>query len=74
MPRTRPVDPDLADQARPGQGVPSQDPDPAAQIRLTPDEARREAKSTLACGGMVAGVAAGAAIGVAVGGPVVLIP
>ncbi len=68
--RSGPVDADLAEQARPGHGVPSQDPDPAAQVALDPDEARREAKSTLTGGGLVAGVATGAAIGVAMGGPV----
>lgn len=63
-------DADLADQALPGHGIPSQDPDPAAQTPLDPEEAEREAKSALMGGGMVAGAATGAAIGVAVGGPV----
>lgn len=63
-------DPDLAEQARPGHGVPSQDPDPAAQIPLEPEEAEREAKSVLTGGGVVGGAAIGASIGVAVGGPV----
>ena len=67
---TAPVDEDLAEQARPGHGVPSQDPDPAAQARLEPDDAEREAKSVLMGGGVVAGMATGAAIGVAVAGPV----
>jgi pimeloyl-ACP methyl ester carboxylesterase len=67
---TAPVDKDLAEQARPGHGVPSQDPDPAAQVLLEPQEAAREARSTLMGGGMVAGMATGAAIGVAVAGPV----
>ncbi len=65
-----PVDQDLAEQAVPGHGVPSQDPDPAAQVRLGPREAEREGKSVLMGGGMVAGAATGAAIGVAVAGPV----
>jgi non-heme chloroperoxidase len=69
-PNTNPTDEDLAEQARPGHGVPSQDPDASAQIALAPDEALREAKSTLTGGGMVAGAATGAAIGIAVGGPV----
>jgi len=64
------VDEDLVEQARPGHGVPSQDPDPAAQIQLEPQEEKREARSTLVGGGMVAGMATGAAIGVAVAGPV----
>ena len=65
-----PDDKDLAEQARPGHGIPSQDPDPAAQIRLDPKEAKREAKSVLAGGGLVAGAATGATIGVVVAGPV----
>ncbi len=66
-------DKDLADQARPGHGVPSQDPDSAAQFTLNPEEAQRESDSVLKAGGMVAGAATGAAagagIGVLVGGP-----
>lgn len=64
------VDEDLAEQARPGHGVPSQDPDPAAQLGLTQQEADRESKSVLMGGGVLAGAATGAAIGVAVAGPV----
>ena len=67
---TEPRDPDLAEQARPGHGVPSQDPDPAAQIPLEPEEAEREAKSVLTGGGVVGGAAVGATIGAVVGGPV----
>jgi len=67
---TAPADPDLAEQAHPGHGVPSQDPNPGAQTALTPAEAEREAKSVLAGGGMVGGAALGAGIGIAVGGPV----
>lgn len=67
---TLPRDPDLAEQARPGHGVPSQDPDPAAQTQLQPEEAEREAKSVLAGGGAMGGAAVGAAVGGAVGGPV----
>ena len=63
-------DEDLAEQARPGFGVPSQDPRPAAQAPLEPGEAEREAKSVLMGGGMMVGAATGAAIGVAVAGPV----
>jgi pimeloyl-ACP methyl ester carboxylesterase len=65
-----PIDQDLAEQAVPGHGIPSQDPDPAAQVLLKPWEAKREGKSVLMGGGMVAGAATGAAIGVAVAGPV----
>jgi non-heme chloroperoxidase len=63
-------DKDLAEQARPGCGVPSQDPRPAAQSPLNPEEAEREGKSVLLGGGAVAGAATGAAIGVMVAGPV----
>ncbi len=66
----KPVDPDLAEQAIPGHGVPSQDPTPAAQVALHPEEAERESKSALIGGGVVAGSAAGAAVGAAVAGPV----
>lgn len=64
------VDEDLAEQARPGHGVPSQDPSAGAQFALEPEEARREAHSVYAGGGVLAGAAAGAAIGAAVAGPV----
>jgi pimeloyl-ACP methyl ester carboxylesterase len=65
-----PQDTDLAEQSRPGHGVPSQDPDPAAQVLLGPEEAEREARSAYVGGIAVAGMATGAAIGVAVAGPV----
>ena len=65
-----PVDEDLAEQAKPGHGIPSQDPEAAAQTQLEPHEAEREAKSVLIGGGVMAGVAAGAAVGIAVAGPV----
>lgn len=67
---TAPVDQDLAVQARPGHGVPSQDPNADAQFALEPAEAAREAKSVLVGGGIVGGAALGAGIGVVVGGPV----
>jgi len=67
---TVPVDEDLAEQATPGHGIPSQDPDPQAQVQLEPAEAEREVKSALIGGGVVAGAATGAAIGVAMAGPV----
>lgn len=63
------MDSDLAGQAVPGHGVPSQDPDPAAQVRLSPEDAERESGSVLMGGGLVAGAAAGAAVGAAVAGP-----
>ena len=65
-----PADADLAEQAVPGHGIPSQDPDASAQIGLEPKEAEREAHSVLMGGGMVAGAATGATIGVMVAGPV----
>jgi non-heme chloroperoxidase len=67
---TAPADEDLAEQARPGYGIPSQDPRPAAQTQLEPEEAEREAKSALMGGGVIAGAATGAAIGAMVAGPV----
>lgn len=65
-----PVDPDLVKQAVAGHGVPSQDPDAAAQVGLSPEEAERESKSALMGGGLVAGLATGAAVGAVVAGPV----
>ena len=64
------VDEDMVEQAKPGHGIPSQDPDAAAQTLLKPQEAEREANSALVGGGLMAGAATGAAIGVAVAGPV----
>jgi len=69
-PHAAPADPDLAEQARPGHGIPSQDPNAGAQVALGPEEAEREARSVMTGGGMVGGAALGAGIGVAVGGPV----
>ncbi len=59
LPPLKPVatDQDLAEQARPGHGIPSQDPDIAAQVSLEPWEAEREANSVLAGGGMMVGAA-----------------
>ena len=65
-----PVDKDLAEQALPGHGIPSQDPDAAAQIPITAAESDREAHSALMGGGLIAGAATGAAVGAAVAGPV----
>lgn len=62
-------DQDLAEQARPGHGIPSQDPNPAAQHALGPEEAQREASSALVGGGVVAGMSTGAIIGVGMAGP-----
>ena len=69
-PHTVPVDEDLAEQAHPGQGIPSQDPASAAQFPLEREEAEREVKSVFVGGGMVAGAAVAATIGVVVAGPV----
>ena len=66
----KPDDPDLAKQAIPGHGVPSQDPESGAQVGLSPEEADRESKSALIGGGVVAGLAAGSAVGAVVAGPV----
>ncbi len=70
LPDNAPIDGDLAEQAVPGHGVPSQDPNASAQTMLEPEDARREANSALTGGGALAGVATGAAIGIAVAGPV----
>ena len=67
---TPPVNKDLAEQAHPGHGVPSQDPDSPAQFPLRAAEADREANSVLTGGGMVAGAATGAVIGAVAAGPV----
>ena len=58
-----PPDEDLAEQARPGHGIPSQDTNPAAQYPLGPAEAERESRSVLTGGGVVGGVALGAGFG-----------
>lgn len=63
-------DPDLVEQAKPGHGVPSQDPETAAQVPMDAAHAEAEAKSVYAGGGALAGAATGAAIGTAVAGPV----
>ena len=65
-----PVDPDLAEQAVPGHGIPSQDPSPAAQVALSPEESERESKSVMMGGGVIAAAATGAAVGAAVSGPI----
>ena len=70
LPNPEPEDEDLAEQAHPGHGIPSQDTDRAAQFPLNPQEVEREGHSVLMAGGMAAGIATGAAIGVAVAGPV----
>ena len=49
--------------------MPSQDPDPAAQVGLSPAEAERESKSAVIEGGLLASLATGAAVGAAVAGP-----
>jgi non-heme chloroperoxidase len=69
-PTVAPVDEDVAEQARPGHGIPSQDPNPTAQFPQEPADMQREIKSALVGGGVVAGAATGATIGVAVAGPV----
>ena len=54
-PTTPVVDADLEEQARPGFGIPSQDPRPAAQTSLSPEEAKREAHSVAVGGGVMVG-------------------
>ena len=70
---TQPEDPDLVEQAQPGHGVPSQDPDPDAQVGMTEAETSREVSSSLVGGGALAGLAVGAAVGAAVAGPVCIL-
>jgi hypothetical protein len=65
-----PADKDLAEQALPGHGIPSQDPEPAAQIPISAAESDRESSSVLMGGGVIAGAATGAAVGAALAGPV----
>ena len=65
-----PQDKDLDEQAVPGHGVPSQDPEPAAQIPLTAAESERESNSVFMGGGVIAGAATGAAVGAVLAGPV----
>lgn len=64
-----PVDEDMAEQAVPGHGIPSQDPAAGAQVGMTEAESEREAKSAYVGGGAMAGMATGAAVGALVGGP-----
>ncbi|WP_048439320.1 hypothetical protein [Caenimonas sp. SL110] len=64
------IDPDVADQAKPGYGIPSQDPDPAAQVPISQAEAETEGKSVFVGAGVLAGAATGAAVGTAIAGPV----
>ena len=66
----RSTDPDLLEQARPGCGVPSQDPDPAAQVGLDDAETAREVRSALTGGGMIAGAVLGCALGALMAGGV----
>lgn len=65
-----PADKDLAEQAAPGHGIPSQDPELAAQTPITAAESERESNSVLMGGGMIAGAATGAAVGAVLAGPV----
>lgn len=69
-PAAVPADPDLAEQAKPGHGVPSQDPEAAAQIPMDPALGQAEERSVVVGGGAMAGAATGAAIGTVVAGPV----
>lgn len=68
-PHTAPADLDLAEQARPGYGIPSQDTNPEVQLPLEAPEVEREADSVLMGGGVIAGAAAGAGVGAMVAGP-----
>jgi len=61
---------DLAELARPGHGVPSQDPDAPAQVPIEADRAIEGRRTVFVGAGVMAGAAAGAAVGTAVAGPV----
>ena len=64
----KPLDPDLAQQARRGYGVPSQDLDPAAQMPLSAVEQARELRSAFTGGGMIAGLGLGCVLGLMLAG------
>lgn len=64
------TDRDLAKQAKPGHGVPSQDPDPAAQFPMGRDLAVREKKTVFVSAGVMTGAALGAVLGTVLVGPV----
>jgi hypothetical protein len=63
-------DADMAEQAHPGYGIPSQDPRAGAQDPLEPAEAAREAQSVYTAGGVMAGATTGAVVGTVLAGPV----
>ena len=56
-------DMDLKNQARPGHGVPSQDPSPEAQIPLSDAERNREFTSSFSGSGLLTGAALMASAG-----------
>lgn len=62
-------DEDLLRMARPGLGVPSQDPRPEAQVPLSLQESARELQSIFSGGGVLAGIALGATFGMWTSGP-----
>lgn len=55
MPQRHRKDPDLRRQAKPGYGVPSQDPSPEAQLMLSDAEQMREFTSSFTGTGLIAG-------------------
>ena len=63
-------DEDVAKQARPGHGIPSQDPKPSAQFALSTEDTRRATDSVLMGSGLVVAAATGAGVGAMVSGPV----
>jgi len=68
------TDEDLMALAEPGHGVPSQDPDPAAQIPIGKDLAAKEGRTVYIGAGVMAGTAVGVVIGFAAVGPAGVIP
>ena len=68
MSEQRYQDPDLRSQAKPGYGVPSQDPSPQAQVLLSDAEQQREFTSSFTGTGLIAGTAILAMVGGLVAG------
>lgn len=63
----------VPDLAKPGHGVPSQDPDPAAQYPIAWDHAAQERKSVFAGAGGIAGAAMGVLASIALAGPAAIV-
>jgi hypothetical protein len=64
------TDEDLLELAKPGHGVPSQDPDPSAQYPIGRELAAEEERTVFVGAGVMLGAALGAVVGIAAAGPV----